>query len=245
MYANTRTSIHIRMLGSFTYDIEKILKRLKNNYTFSELFMVQELTTITDIPEPKNPNEYTPNDFLSVLQEPTYSGEILLGFIDKEIIDSNKSIFCFPISERSALISVYDMPKFLKNNDLNMYNYILIMIYRFAILKHINYDFTKNSFQHPNVKHCLLAVYKDKNDIIQVLNDPDLCNKCRSEIDKKPINPDFYAIIRKEFKRIKKSTYYSIKDWIESHPIRSLIIFCVVTILLNLLSNFIFEFCVK
>ena len=243
MAGNQKIVVNIVLLGTFTYDIEKYIRKMRNNRSFSELFLVDGIREVTDIPSPQKTSHYTPDDLHELLPEPSYPEDILLGIIDEKIDDDiNKTNFCYPISENVALICVYDMMKFLKGHNLSVYGYLLAMIYKFVVLKQIKCDFRKIIyFNNHTKKNCLFAKCDNKDDIIPILNRADICDPCRVELDKNQKPTGFYSTIGKKFKRIKKATFYSIKDWIESHPIISLVILGLATIFLNLLSNFIFE----
>ena len=243
MAGNQKIVVNIVLLGTFTYDIEKFIRKMRNNRSFSELFLIDAIREVTDIPSPKKTPHYTPDDLHEHLPEPNYPDDILLGIIDEKIGDDiNKIIFCYPVSENVALISVYDMMKFLKGHNLSVYGYLLAMIYKFSVLKQIKCDFRKVVFLNNHTKkNCLFAKCDKEDDIIPILNRGEICDPCRVELDKNQKPTGFYNMVGKEFKRIKKTTFYSIKDWIESHPIMSLIILGLATIFLNLLSNFIFE----
>jgi len=233
---SAKISVHIDLLGTIAKDIKKDVNKIRNNRNLSELFVVDRINEAIGF----DPPEYTKSEFLEVLFNVKHESEIRIGIIDKKISNKGGSHLYLPISENVVLISIFGMKNLLKNEDLSMYNYLLSMIYKFVILKHIECDFTDITIHHPMHKHCLFAKCDDKEDIVQVLSAAGICTSCRGTIEKRPVFLGFFEAANKEIKHIKKPIFYKIKDWVERHPIVSLVIFCLTSIFLGLLSNVIY-----
>jgi hypothetical protein len=76
-----------------------------------------------------------------------------------------------------------------------------------------------------------------KEDIVLSASKPTLCYACEATIRRKPLNENFIAQLRKELKFIKKPLYYRIFDWVKKHPILSLVITLLTTIIVDFIST--------
>jgi len=82
----------------------------------------------------------------------------------------------------------------------------------------------------------------DKTDIIYSCNKPIICDDCRVAIRQSGVESEYLPTITKEIKKIKKSNYYYISDFIKKHPYLSLFIGFITSIILNIISDVIYGF---
>jgi hypothetical protein len=207
----------------------------------SKLFIVNEPEEKPNIPTPKKDN-YTIEELSNMLRPIKHNDNIVIGIIEKYIENSGDSTFFIPVGKESAIICTQGLNKILQEKNLHLYNYLLLMIYRFVLLRKMNSDFIKTKIHHGDPKNCVFALCDCADDIKQILGSPCICTSCKNEIEK--INTPFnlIKIACKELKTIRRPVFYIISDFIKIHPIFSILIGSGFTIFLNLLSNIFFEY---
>ena len=80
-----------------------------------------------------------------------------------------------------------------------------------------------------------------KKDIAIKYGVPSLCPSCIAKIESTAVDEEFVPLLNKEFKSFKKSLFYRIIDFVKERPILSIIITFLSTIIINILSSFLYE----
>jgi hypothetical protein len=78
-------------------------------------------------------------------------------------------------------------------------------------------------------------------DIIYSMHKPILCEDCKAKILSKQIDSDFIPLLDGELKKIKKSNYVIIREWVKKHPVYALGLTAASGLILNILSNIIYD----
>lgn len=84
-----------------------------------------------------------------------------------------------------------------------------------------------------------------KNELIHSSENPIICDDCFAKQSQEGVPTNFLSTIRKELKRINKSTYHRIADFVKKKPILTIIISIVFGIIINLTSSWIWDLITK
>ena len=159
-----------------------------------------------------------------------------VGFVDtviegnyfgKRILDNNVYI-----------ISFYEVDKILKAEQINLTNFAITVIYRYIT----RYIITGKMLVHDETKGCIFDMCGDKNDVIYFSQKPILCDECLSKLKQYKVSDEYIKVLKKELSKIRKSKYYVISDFIKYHPYISLSIGVLGSLLINIISNLIYDF---
>lgn len=225
-----KVKIQIIKIGTQRHD--ELFKRLESYNT--KLFQI----SIKQVSRPKC-------DFgwgfefqtLSNILKPSFNNDendLCIGFIDTSI---EKNYFSKRLSEKNDLyiVSFFEIDKILLSNNIDLFNYILLTVYRCLI----RFKFNRKPNAHHETKGCLFDMCGMKEDIIYSCANPTLCIECKSSLNDQE---QFLNDLISELPKIRKSIYYQIKDFIEIHPWYSLFIGIFFTIFLNIISSLIYEY---
>ena len=80
-----------------------------------------------------------------------------------------------------------------------------------------------------------------KKDIAIKYGVPSLCPACIAKIESNAVDKEFITLLNKEFKSFKKLLFYRIIDFVKERPILSIVITFTSTIIINVLSSFLYE----
>lgn len=165
--------------------------------------------------------------------------DMCIGFVDT-IIERN--YFGKRLKDNNIyIISFYDVDEILKSKNIDSFNFMLSTIYRYVTRYKLNGIY----LTHDETKGCIFDMCGDKRDIIFSCDKPIICEKCKSRMLDSGIESEYLKALVKEIKKIKKSNYYYMAEFIKRHPYLSLSIGFIVTIVINIISNFIYNFLIK
>jgi len=157
-----------------------------------------------------------------------------IGFIDA-MIENN--FFGKKLKDDNiSVVSFYQIEKILSDNNIDILNFMLSMIYRHVT----RYIVVGKSLSHSATRSCLFDMCGNKNDVIYCSSQPVICSECESKI-KNVQTPDNYLLtLKKELRMIRKHKYHVLVEFIKKHPYFSLFIGFISSIVIGLITNFIF-----
>lgn len=89
-------------------------------------------------------------------------------------------------------------------------------------------------------KGCLFDMCGIKTEVIYSAVSPSLCIECENKLNGR-VQTSIINKVKKELKQIRKDFYHRLLSFLKNHPYYSLIISGLAAIVLNLISNTIFE----
>lgn len=232
--------IQICLLGYQRY-LDKIEKL--QNYS-SKLFEVTNCIVIKQLPPCDLEWGYSDNCINQLLTSSNIDNsnvELCLCFIDNPI---EYNYFTRDLSEfdsKTVLCSFYQVETIFDEQNIDIFNYIhgiiLNEIVQIATLHKVNEDY----FLHDDTRNCLFDMCGLKKDIAIKYGVPSLCPSCIAKIESTAVDKEFVPLLNKEFKSFKKALFYRIIDFVKERPILSIIITFLSTIIINILSSFLYE----
>ena len=232
--------IQICLLGYQRY-LDKIEKL--QNYS-SKLFEVTNCIVIKQLPPCDHEWGYSDNCINQLLTSSNIDNsnvELCLCFIDNPI---EYNYFTRDLSEfdsKTVLCSFYQVEPIFDEQNIDIFNYIhgiiLNEIVQIATLHKVNEDY----FLHDDTRNCLFDMCGLKKDIAIKYGVPSLCPSCIAKIESTAVDKEFVPLLNKEFKSFKKALFYRIIDFVKERPILSIIITFLSTIIINILSSFLYE----
>lgn len=157
--------------------------------------------------------------------------DMCIGFVDT-IIENN--FFAKRLRDHNIyVISFFEADELLKAENIDLFNYVLSTMYRYITRFKLNGKY----LTHHETKGCLFDHCGNKQDIIYSSNRPILCTDCVSKIKQTAIESEYLTALSKEIKRIRKTNYYYLSDFIKKHPYISILIGLVSSFIVNILSD--------
>ena len=137
-------------------------------------------------------------------------------------------------------LSLYGITDYLRSENIRLANFVQIAIYR-DVLRYL----CGKRIAHNKTKKCIFDTHsKERLPLItESCAKPKICRKCRNEIEDaleesgKPT--EYLTETEKALRRLKKGLYYRIKDHINNHPWRALLITIGFTIITGVAASFI------
>lgn len=148
--------------------------------------------------------------------------------------------FARRLSNRISVMSLYEVNEILTTHNIPIQNYVLLNIYTYSTIYTVFKNLQPNNDElfHQETRGCLFDHTDYKEDLVLSTVRPCLCTNCKVKFASNIYEPNYFKILNREIKRIKKSRFYTIIDWIKMYPIISLIITALSTIIINIFSNY-------
>ena len=232
---NKKIPITIIKLGH----IEQIIDFTFIDNISSEIFDINGIKNIPNLPSANGNNhqlniDYSTDDIKKILHNHQCNG-LCIAIMDYKFRDN---FYMHIIDTNKICISISDLELILKRKNISLENFILKNIYEIAVLyKHFNERITTDAygFVHSDTRGCLFDLNGDKLDIIYNTEHPKICNECKTKLN----NNVNISILENELKNIKKPFIVSLELFIKENPLTSMAITFLISIPINLLSNYI------
>lgn len=232
--------IQICLLGYQRY-LDKIEKL--RNYS-SKLFEVTNCVEIKYLPSCDLEWGYSDKCICRLLSSSHIDNndvDLCLCFIDNPIEYNYFTRDLSSFDSKTVLCSFYQVETIFNDENVDIFNYVhgivLYEIVQIATLHKVN----ENYFLHDDTRNCLFDMCGIKKDIVIKYDIPRLCPSCIAKIESTAVDKEFIPLLNKEFETFKKQLFYRIIDFVKKRPILSITITFITTILINILSSFIFE----
>lgn len=232
--------IQLCLLGYQRY--MDIIEKLQN-YN-SKLFVISNCIQIKQMPQTDYDWTYTDDticDLLTAHKIDNSSVDLCLCFTDLPIEDNYFTRDLSAFDSKTVLCSFYEADQIFSENNVDLFNYIhgivLNELVQIATLHEVNEEY----YLHDDTRNCLFDMCGLKNDIALKYGKPHICANCLSKIESNMIEKEFIPLLQKEFNGFKKPLFYRILDFIKKRPIISIAITFITTIIMNLISSYLFE----
>ena len=208
----------------------------------SELFEIVECSTVENQPDAAGGDwEYLDSQLESVV--PTSTSCDLTLIIVAAPLEAN--YYVRRLSQNRAAVSLYEMSSILVSNNFKIESFLLQRVYALAIYLLVGDmklpQHGDLSLSHHAIRGCLFDMNANKGDIVFSMHKPTLCAACQSKIGTTPLPQGFLSTICAELKAIRRPLYFRIAEWGKAHPILALTAAAFASLLINVLSNSMFE----
>lgn len=148
------------------------------------------------------------------------------------------------LGENLTVLSLYETGDILLSNHISIENFIIKNILELtAIYYYLGERIREAGYElpHDQTRKCLFDMNYDKGDIIFNTNSPQLCNSCSSKFDAANLPENFKKKLEKDLKKLKKEFFYRVYDFVESHPKISIFIATFFALIINVISNYLYD----
>lgn len=142
------------------------------------------------------------------------------------------------------LISYYEIREILDSNYVPQENFLISLLYTYVLIFLIKdkSELSMNdeiAMAHTVTRGCLFDMRGIKTDAIEACVAPQICGICIGKLLSSGIPQRDINLVNSELKRIKRIRYYELLLYFQKHPVKSMIIMAIASLLLNVISNLI------
>lgn len=240
-----KTPIKILILGHLGKNINlKIIKKFKSNF-----FEIKEEQIISHLPKCKKNDGYydvvySKDEINSLLTNKDFEG-ITFAIMKYGFKDN---FYLHRVDKKIVCLSLKNIDYYLSEEQIPIENFIIKNILEICAIKEIFTDVSSDKVYdliHLDTRGCLFDMNGEKTDIIYNTNSAVLCDSCKNYIKNQSVDKEFIKNLEKDLKKIKNPFIFTIESKIKKYPLVSLLLTIALTIILNVTSNFLWEFKVK
>lgn len=237
-----KTKIKLIILGHLRHSIDlQSLQKTKSNY-----FTIESLDRINNLPTPVNDTGYlnivySKDEIANILNDISFDG-ICIGIINYGFDDN---FYMHRVGNNKMCISIEGIDKLLLENEISLENFILKCIYEAIVFYKVFGSLTDDrvySFVHRDTRGCLFDLNGDKFDVLYNTEKPTICEECATLFNRYDLPIDFLKIIKKELLTIRKPRIKSIELFIRKYPLLSVLITFLSSTIINIFSNWLWEY---
>lgn len=146
------------------------------------------------------------------------------------------------IGDNKIVVTFFGISDIISQHNIPLDNLILRILYG-SMLVYLRTGMRipsieeKYNYSHDEVRDCLFDLRAIKSDVLSSLNKPKLCKECIARLQAEKVTDDTIEQTRQELKRIRKTLYYRMADFIKKHPIWSLFISAMFALLWGIVGN--------
>lgn len=229
--------VSIVVLGSVKHSIDmRYMEGWKSN-----LFVIKHGFSIGHLPDADGHDwQYTNQQLLDLIR-PDPDADVTVAIINAPL---ECNYYMRRISDKVGVLSLFEMADILHSSDFSIEHYIIRNIYEMIVIYASSGGLIPDdaySWAHHDVRGCLFDMNANKFDIVFSMHKPSLCESCRSRVKSKQVGAGFLINLENELRRIKKSLYFRVNDWIRANPFYALASAAVFSSFINIASSVIFE----
>ena len=133
---------------------------------------------------------------------------------------------------------------YLDSNYIPQENFLISLLYTYVLIFLIKdkSELSMNdeiAMAHTVTRGCLFDMRGIKTDAIEACVAPQICGICIGKLLSSGIPQRDINLVNSELKRIKRIRYYELLLYFQKHPVKSMIIMAIASLLLNVISNLI------
>lgn len=232
--------IQLCLLGYQRYS--DVIAKLQNYH--SKLFDITNCIQIKQMPQTDFGWIYTDATICNLLSANNIDNsslDLCLCFIDLPIEENYFTRDLSDFDSKTVLCSFYQVEHIFSQNNVNLFNYVLCIVLNKLVQIATLHEVNEKYYLHNDTRNCLFDMCGIKNDIVLKYGKPHICADCISKIESHLIEKEFIPLLQQEFKSFKKPLFYRILDFVKKQPVLSIIITFISTIIMNLISSYLFE----
>jgi hypothetical protein len=238
-----KVRIAVLLLGTLDdYKITELIDKIEHKRNYSKIYEIVSFEKITlDNADAAN-GTCSKFHLLDHMGEVPSDADVLLGFTQFPLTGGYFSDY---LEKQKHIVSFSKIENILRDTEISINNYVRVMLIKSTLcFKTKNIDIF-NNLKHDNIKGCIFDYFSvDINNILKQLSKPFICDVCKGTLRTNTDRTDnhFFENVDSELKKIKKTLFLVLLNKIKKHPIVSIIITAVASIILSLISSFIWEY---
>lgn len=190
--------------------------------------------------------EFTDKALEGVLPN-SFNGEFLIAIVNVPI-ESNW--YTRRLSANRVVFSFHEIKEILRFSNIPLENVIYRLLYAYTLLYRRSGNRIPETAEHTNFTHdetrgCLFDMNGIKTDIVYSCHSPIICSDCVGRLRREKVSDETIDQCQNEIRRIRKTMFYRITDFIKKHPLWSLAISGMTAIVLgaagSVLGSYVFE----
>lgn len=155
-----------------------------------------------------------------------FNGDFLIAIVSVPI---ELNWYSRRLSANRVVFSFHEIKEILRFSNVPLENVIYRLLYVYTLLykrsgNRIPEAAEYTNFTHDETRGCLFDMNGIKTDVVYSSHNPIICTDCVERLRREKVSDETIACCQNEIRRIRKTLFYRITDFIKKHPLWSLAI---------------------
>jgi len=147
------------------------------------------------------------------------------------------------LNDNKVIFTFHEMREILKFSNIPLENIVLRLLYAYSLqFKRSNGKLpTSNeytNFTHDETRGCLFDMNGIKTDVVYSCHQPDICPDCVGRLRNETVSDNLISKVQLEIKKVQKTLFYRVLDFVKVYPVCSLTISAVSAIVLGTVGSY-------
>lgn len=170
-----------------------------------------------------------------------FDADLLIAVVSVPLQDN---YYARILDNNRIVVSLYETKYILESANIPPINLIHRLLYIAILLYRAGGDCIPSlddalKLSHDETRGCLFDMNGIKTDVSASCHKPIICQDCRHELQQRRVSKDVIEITETEIKKIRKTAYFRIIDFLKVHPVWSIFISSGFAILVGIISSLI------
>ena len=205
----------------------------------SKLFCIANISSIGDLPNTDLPGWGYSKELLRGIIKVDPNTDLTIGILEAPL---EGNYYTRSPSPNVYVTTFYQAADILQAAEIDLVNYLLKTIYANVTRFYLKID--NQVFKYPShhqTRRCIFDMTGNKGDLVYACSDMRLCEECEAELRKQRLPESYLSQLKKELKPIRINRFVNILQFIKKRPILSLFIAALSSIVLNIVSSYLYD----
>lgn len=172
-----------------------------------------------------------------------FNGEFLIAIVNVPI---ELNWYSRRLSSNRVVFSFHEIKEILRFSNIPLENVIYRLLYAYTLLykrsgNRIPETADYANFTHDETRGCVFDMNGIKTDVVYSCHNPIICTDCVERLRREKVSDEAISQCQAEIKKIRKTLFYRITDFVKRHPLWSLAISMATAIILNVVASYVYD----
>jgi hypothetical protein len=187
--------------------------------------------------------EYTDQQLEKYLSKNT-DGSFLVILLSVKLQDN---WYVRRLPNNRILFTFHDLDQILRFHRIPLKNIALRVLYAASLIyqrygNRIPPTTEKTNYAHDETRGCLFDMNASKLDVVHSCHEPILCEYCVGQLQSAQVSNEVIRAVQSEIKKIQKPLFLRIVDFVQTHPVLSIVISALTALAIGTLASVIAAF---
>ncbi len=164
-----------------------------------------------------------------------FNGEFLIAIVNVPI---ELNWYSRRLSENRVVFSFHEIKEILRSSNIPLENVIYRLLYAYTLLykrsgNRIPKNIEHTNFTHDETRGCIFDMNGIKADVVYSCHNPIVCSDCVERLRREKISDETITRCQSEVRRIRKTLFFRITDFVKQYPLWTLAISSVTAVILG------------
>lgn len=181
---------------------------------------------------------------LDDLSQQEFDGDFLIAIVN---VPLEGNWYTRRLSKNRIFFTFHEIKEILNSSNIPLENVIYRILYVYTLLylrndRSIPLGSAPTNFTHDDTRECLFDMNGYKKEIIYSCHRPIICSDCAEKSRKESVSTEVLELVQKEINEIKKPWFFRAKDYVQKHPVFSVIAAIILGIIGSYIATVIYEY---